>query len=274
MMITSRTAIRRFTAALMVSTALALAPAAFAATAMPPISTPAPSEDDAFMAFANSGYTYCDATLLAGLWSIDVDKAKTTIGQKVLNGLIENIPPLLVEARRSHACSWADTPHTYEDAERLAAYWKTPEVYDAKTKVAKLYTAGRSAEVVAALAAAPAANNGAASEDQADYEAFANSSYTYCDAKLISELWTIGIGDAKATIGYKLRNGYGDLIPPILVEARQSHACTWADTGYGYEDAVALAKVWGVKEEAAKLKAAKYYTNGESAVVERALGRG
>ncbi len=256
-------AIRRIAAALLVTTALTMAQTALASSV--PV--------DPFEVFANSGYTYCDATLVAALWKIDVTQAKAEIGQKIVNGLAANIPPLLADARRVATCSWADTPHTYDDAERLAAYWQMPEPYDAKTKVAELYTAGRSDIVLAALAAAPASGvsqNG----DAADFEAFAQSQYTYCDAKLVGALWQISIDEGKTAIGYKLRNGYGDLIPPILVESRQTNRCEWTDTPYIYDDAVKLAKVWGVPVDAAKLKVAAYYTNGESAVVERALGRG
>lgn len=255
-------AIRRIAAALLVSTALTMAQTAVAK----PVST------DPFEVFAQSGYTYCDATLVAALWQIDVTQAKSEIGQKIINGLAANIPLVLAEARRVAACSWADTPHSYEDAERLAAYWRMPDPYDAKTKVAQLYTAGRSDVVLAALAAAPAAA-GADNTDAADFAAFAESQYTYCDAKLVAALWQISIDEGKTAIGYKLRNGYGDLIPPILVESRQSNRCEWVDTPYSYDDAVKLAKVWGVTPDAAKLKVAAYYTNGESLVVERALGR-
>ena len=110
--------------------------------------------------------------------------------------------------------------------------------------------------------------------DQQDIAAFGNSQYTYCDAKLISELWSIGILDAKATIGYKLRNNYGDLIPPILAEARQSHSCDWVDTGLAYADAEKLAGIWKVPVDQAKTKAAAYYTAGESQIVLGALDRG
>ena len=260
-MAVSRRTFRRIAAALMISSSLTMASVALSGRA---------AAADAVETFLTSTYTYCDAKLVAGLWSISVDQAKAEIGQKILNGLGDNVPVILKEARVAHACEWADTPHTYEDAERLAAFWGLGDPYDAKLKVAKLYTQGRSAEVVAALGQAMPVM---ADPNEAALEAFFQSDYTYCDAKLVAGLWSISVDQAKAEIGQKIVGGYPENIPGLLADARRANACAWEDTGHSYEDAVTLAGVWGLKDPYdAKLKVALYYTNGESAIVLAALG--
>jgi len=105
-------------------------------------------------------------------------------------------------------------------------------------------------------------------------DVFFSSSYTYCDAKLISELWGISIDNAKSQIGQKIINGIGDNVPTILAESRHAgNRCDWVDTGYAYSDAQELSGVWGTDVDQAKAKIAAYLTNGEKAVVDRALGR-
>ncbi|MEI9888889.1 MAG: hypothetical protein WDN08_20780 [Rhizomicrobium sp.] len=109
-----------------------------------------------------------------------------------------------------------------------------------------------------------------------DLDRFFNSGYTYCDAKLIGDLWGIGVDEAKTQIGMKIRTGIGGNIPRVLRLSRQGgNACTWEDTGLSYDDAVQLADLWGLSEPyRAKLKVARYYTRGESAIVTRALAGG
>ena len=109
-----------------------------------------------------------------------------------------------------------------------------------------------------------------------DLDRFFQSHYTYCDAKLIGDLWGIGVDEAKAQIGMKIRTGIGGNIPTVLGLSRQAgHACTWEDTGHTYEDAQQLAELWGLSQPyQAKLKVARYYTRGESRIVKRALSGG
>lgn len=109
-----------------------------------------------------------------------------------------------------------------------------------------------------------------------DLDRFFDSGYTYCDAKLIANLWGIGIDRAKAQIGMKIRTGIGGNIPSVLRLSRQSgYSCTWEDTALSYEDAQQLAEVWGFRDPyRAKLKAARYYTRGQSSIVQGALGNG
>lgn len=106
-----------------------------------------------------------------------------------------------------------------------------------------------------------------------DWDLYARSGYVYCDAKLIADLWGIGVDEAKVQIGQKIRNGIGGNIPSILRQSRNSgNECAWEDTGYTYEDAESLSQLWATDTPYdAKLKVARYMTNGQRYIVERAL---
>jgi hypothetical protein len=98
--------------------------------------------------FMQSHYTYCDAKLIGKLWGLSVENAKVQIGDKIHNGLGGNIPGILANARsRGYRCTWEDTGYSYDDAEKLAGYWKLAQPYDAKLKVAQLVTNGQSRDV-------------------------------------------------------------------------------------------------------------------------------
>jgi hypothetical protein len=247
-----------------VVTALAAAPA----TAGQSVQSPDTAE-----IFFENGFTYCDAKLVAAMWQIDAMQVKTYLGQKIERFGVPAIQALVASSRnRGVVCEWTDVPHSYEDAERLAAYWRMPDPAQAKAKVTDLYTNGMSAQVLAALAAAPpAAQPTAAPAD--DITAFFTAGYTYCDAKLVASLWQIDIDSAKSAMGRKVVEGNQGLIAPLLTEARGVASCEWADLPYTFDDAVALGGAWGVAPDRAKVKAAAYYTAGGSRLVEAALGR-
>ncbi len=107
----------------------------------------------------------------------------------------------------------------------------------------------------------------------AGFETFAASKYTYCDATLLSKLWKTSVYEAKVSIGDKIANGIQRNIGHLLAQSRAAgNACSWADTGYSYQDAEKLAKIWGLAQPyEAKNKVAAYLTNGQRNVVDRAL---
>jgi hypothetical protein len=231
---------------------------------------PPPKARNVYRVFINSGYTFCDAKLVGQLYNYSTEFGKLTIGTKIVNGLGDNIPTILQEARASYSCEWEDTGHSYDDAVALAKVWGLDSPAEAKAKVAQAYTAGQSGMVKDALATPIPVSTQTASPD----EAFVNSGYSYCDAKLVGALFGTTPEDGKLKIGQAMVAGRARDIPPMLARARASHACQWADTRYGYDDAVALAKAWGMPSPyAAKLKAARQYTAGQRSLVEAALGR-
>jgi|GEM_PF-2344039 len=113
----------------------------------------ATNEDQAVGIFAASIFTYCDATLLARFWRVDVGQSKALIGNKILNGLGWNIPEILRSSRQSgNQCEWSDTGYEYRDAEQIAAIWALGGgVNEAKSKMTMLATAGKQNWVDAAL---------------------------------------------------------------------------------------------------------------------------
>lgn len=93
---------------------------------------------DAFEAFANSDFGYCDAKKIAHVWGeSDVYQGKVILGNKVLGGLEHLAEMDIASTAGIVQCDWNDTQLAYEDAVQLAEYWgRTP--LEAKTKAAHM----------------------------------------------------------------------------------------------------------------------------------------
>lgn len=109
-----------------------------------------------------------------------------------------------------------------------------------------------------------------------DISAFFNSSFDYCDAKLLAGFWGEGVSEAKATISFKLGVGGESLVRDSLKMAREKALQTGAPTcsiyemGYAPADAEALAKYFNYSD-IAQAKAAmfnKMLNQGEPALIE------
>lgn len=119
------------------------------------VASPPAHAQNATQVFFNNGYNYCDAKLIAAFWGMGVGRAKAEAGRKILAGggnVLRN--DVMPRARQMARCEWADTGHSYQDAERLAAYWGYGSVWEAKNKVAQLYTQGNTGQVRRSLQAA------------------------------------------------------------------------------------------------------------------------
>jgi hypothetical protein len=115
----------------------------------------------------------------------------------------------------------------------------------------------------------------ALADDDAGWNVYASSKYTYCDAKLLSNLWGVNTDVAKSRIGEAIMHDTDNTLAGSLAASRrQGNRCDWGDTQYAYNDAVQLSQLWGVSVQAAKAKVANYLTNGQSSVVIGALGHG
>jgi len=133
-------AIKRVAAALFLTTALSTVTVNSPASAQYAFTT-----DQAFDAFFASEYNYCDAKMVGLLWNQDVVGGKVTIGQKILNGIPDDVPFLLNESRAAlNKCEWADTGYSYDDAEQLARAWNIGSVAEAKWTIAMKMTDGYS----------------------------------------------------------------------------------------------------------------------------------
>jgi hypothetical protein len=125
-----------------------------------------------------------------------------------------------------------------------------------------------------ALAGVAMAPPAFAQSRQQAYNAFARSGHTYCDAKLVGALWDMTPEQGKVEIGLKYLNRISENVAYVLAESRAiGHRCEWEDTGLSYRDAQIMASVWGLQSPyQAKMKAAMHYTNGDSYIVDNALG--
>lgn len=87
----------------------------------------------------------------------------------------------------------------------------------------------------------------------ADWDRYANSGYEYCDAVILGAYWRQSVDEAKATIGRKLGWGNADIVANDIDNARsQGKRCQFHETGLAYEDAQAVAALWGVGVDEAK----------------------
>jgi hypothetical protein len=251
----------------------------------------AETRDQAFNAFAASGYSYCDAVVLASRWNQQPLDVKVTIGRKIDSGGAAVVKSELAAARAaamkdpSKGCRFWDAGFQYSDAEKLAKIWKT-SVDSAKTMVEqKLLTDGGEGRLHALLAQAPVATKPAPAKppqpsQNQDMTAFFASSYTYCDAKVLSSHWASSVDDAKALIGRKIGWGNADIVKSELQSARAEaqkdpkRACTFWDAGFQYSDAEKLAKIWKTSVDAAKATVQqKILTDGGENRVRALLGQ-
>jgi hypothetical protein len=98
---------------------------------------------------------------------------------------------------------------------------------------------------------------------------FFSSRYDYCDAVVLAGMWgDTDVSSAKTAIGQFLRDGEGALLESKLGWAR-SHAlenfgnrelrCHYSHIGFTYEDAAALAVMWGIDSWEAKMRIEEKY---------------
>lgn len=96
-----------------------------------------------------------------------------------------------------------------------------------------------------------------------DWDRYADSGYQYCDAVMLGAQWGQSVDEAKATIGRKLGWGNASIVESDLDSARQRNIrCQFEDTGFGYEDAEALAQMWEVAVDDAKAALAEKVSMG------------
>jgi hypothetical protein len=235
--------------------------------------------DANFDRYAASGYVYCDAVILGSYWGESVDEAKATIGRKIGWGNDEVLATDLQSAiDNGERCSFADIEFVYEDAEALAQLWGV-SVDDAKAALADKVSTGYTelaqqvvAQAHAALAEAESETAG--SSGSADLDRFFASAYAYCDAVVLGQHWNQSAEEAKTLVGRKL--GWGDdvYVQAALRDARvQNRRCAFDDTGYSYEDATALARLWGVGVNDAKSALAEKVSMGQRRLADQVVAQ-
>ncbi|MFT5684324.1 MAG: hypothetical protein ACI8RZ_005265 [Myxococcota bacterium] len=103
---------------------------------------------------------------------------------------------------------------------------------------------------------------------------FVNSSYSYCDAKVLGAMWGEDTYTAKSSIGQLLMQDERDRLDDKLTGCRERALeqldnreirCHYDDVGVTYDDAVALAGFWGIDSWEAKMRVEeKYLRDGHS----------
>jgi hypothetical protein len=182
-------------------------------------------EQQQWEAYTNSKYTYFDAELLAEYWGKPTTwDAKLKIGRLIKAGDEAAVARALRGARveqQQLEAAYGNSKYTYSDAELLAEYWGKPTPWDAKLKIGRLLMSGNDAAVAQALRGARA-NAPQAYVEQQQWEAYANSKYTYSDAELLAEYWGKPTPwDAKLKIGSLIKAGDEAAVAQALRGARR-----------------------------------------------------
>lgn len=143
--------------------------------------------------------------------------------------------------------AYFDAGYGYEDAQKLAKIWhRKGDIVDIKVLAGRKLLAGRELPV--------APSYPAVSEQDLSIRAFLDAGYGYDDAVLLANLYGLH-GDAyqgKVLGGDKLRGGIdlptqpGDTAWTVADETARS---AFFNNGYGYDDAVEIAKLWNVGDE-------------------------
>jgi hypothetical protein len=152
--------------------------------------------------------------------------------------------------------AYLDAGYSFDDAVALAQLWGgDQDTYQVKLK------AGRFLEQGVPLKASPLADPTAADgySDDDLVELFLSAGYDLDDATLLADKWDVRVGEAKTRAGRELKTvGVLPFVDPSAFASSDEEAAFGAffDAGLDYDDAVALAKFWGLGEPAdAKVKA-------------------
>lgn len=222
-------------------------------------------------AFTNSGHTLCDAKFLSAYWKTPLIKAQAKFGNLLRRGddklAYNHLDNSYDHARKAGVrCTWKEAGLHFEDVEILANYWQM-DVGEAKAYIEEKIGNGSEDYVWEELKFADEPDY---YEESADYEeylahqggtldAFWASEYVHCDAHLLAEYWQSDTYETKSHIGYKVINGYTDMLEAELAEARtglatqnRTNVCEFWETDFESDDAEALAALWGVDVQEAK----------------------
>ncbi|MCO4763998.1 MAG: hypothetical protein KC502_20960 [Myxococcales bacterium] len=228
---------------------------------------------DPLQKWANSGYHYCDAKMIASMWHTTPYAAKKAVGRKLLRGNYREVRLDLANARRharrhpAAACNYHQAGYTYRDAEKLASIWHV-SVAQAKTMIANKVLNGGDRQVRKLLR--PRRNRGvvgghrgrmATKSPHMARKTFLTTGHTYCDAKALGAMWRSGPQMAKTMGGYMLMGGGRKMLGGNLQMARKlamrtrKGACSFSEAGFSPRDANKLAKMWRTTPKKARAQA-------------------
>ncbi|GIG40794.1 hypothetical protein [Cellulomonas phragmiteti] len=102
---------------------------------------------------------------------------------------------------------------------------------------------------------------------QAQYDAFWASGYTTADLDALAALWGTEYTETKSRVGQMLLDGADLPFPPGSTPSNDpagDAAVAFWDAGYTYEDAEALAALWGTDVWETKVRAGQALLDGEA----------
>lgn len=237
-----------------------------------------------FEAFFASDFNYCDAKVLAAAWSTDVSNAKTALGWKLRSGNGALAMSAMEDARRAAGtngvtCQPFEAGYTYEDAVAVSQAWNI-SVREAKAAIGRKLVYGWTDSLPISGPNSQYGGEGDESGVANDHlagtmRAFFDSSYTVCDARMVAQAWGQDLSSAKSTIGYKVTSGYTGQLQSVLEGERQLQRvrCSFHDD-FSYEDSVTLARVWGIDQQQAKVRAEGKLMRGNAEGIRAALRTG
>lgn len=217
-------------------------------------------------------YTYCDVKLLAERWKMSAKEAKATLGSKIqahADDLLRKELDAGWQATKLK-CTYVDGGFTLKDVQTLAKLWHIT-VAESKTTIENKLKSGSSMYLKEEI-------RGAAEAGKDPYSAFSNQTkYTYCDARMIGNLWGKSLAEGKKAIGQKLvaKNAKG--LTKLVADARKNAKknvdarCSYDDAGLSYDDLMILAKLWKKPEGDMKALVAEKFALGQEATVQAQL---
>lgn len=225
-------------------------------------------------------YGYCDARVLAGFWGLEVDEAKVRMGRS-FDDQDQLDEDLLDQARERYMaeglrCDFYASGYTYDDAQALAALYEM-DIMEAKALMDDKLTRGDAEILNSVLMEAHGPDLHHQQEEEVLYEAWDVSEYNYCDAFVLGELWDTDSWDGKITIGYKLINGYQDVLQESMTEARiqavqNNTLCDWR-WEFAFEDVDLLASYWDTTLDDSKARVSTKLTYGDHKLVRDLLAK-
>jgi hypothetical protein len=238
------------------------------------VASPSPltsaQQDQAISAYFAAGYDYNDALALAQLWHMSGDPStiKAEAGRRLLAGQTLPFKPsaagVATAAEDADLNAFFAAGYTYEDAVGLAQLWKTSDPYQAKIDAGRKLIAGQTLPIAPGSqpTTPTVATSSSDSASTADLNAYFAAGYTYEDALGLAQLWKISDpyqakidGGAKLLAGETLPFAAGSQPTPAAESSANAAASASDDavnkffnSGYTYDDAVTLSKMWKIAD--------------------------
>jgi hypothetical protein len=115
--------------------------------------------------------------------------------------------------------------------------------------------------------------------DAQAFDRFFSAGYDYCDAMMVGAYWGKDTYEAKLRMGRKVDSAGKDAVDALVKSAleqarsRGTPTCSIYDAGYTYQDAEALAALWGTSVENVKTSMELKINGGDEVILREELAR-